>query len=391
MPFILHGGNNMNKAKQFNIRQRKDGSYEARITVAGKRYSKYGKSVAEVKRKVKQLQDEFEKENVIAENIRLNVALESYLEDVKRCKVKSTTYDRVESTFKHHIQYEALGRMQVGTITDKDVQKLLIEKCEQGMSASSIKKIYNLLGEFFRYATATKVIGSNPMVLVEMPHSSIIQYQEKEMEVLTSDEMKRIIAVAEQVDKNGQPIYKYGEAIIFLLLTGMRSGELRGLNVSDIDLEKRKLRVRHNATYSKDRKNGGIIHSVGDVKTKKSKRNIPLNDRAVLAIDRMLKTTCNHDTGYLVCTTTGQIVTHSNLQRCYSLILKKAGVKHMGLHSTRHSFATVVLKDAEDKGQIKEVSEMLGHSKISTTYQYYIKASDTEKRNLVNQLNELVC
>ena len=185
MPFILHGGNNMNKAKQFNIRQRKDGSYEARITVAGKRYSKYGKSVAEVKRKVKQLQDEFEKENVIAENIRLNVALESYLEDVKRCKVKSTTYDRVESTFKHHIQYEALGRMQVGTITDKDVQKLLIEKCEQGMSASSIKKIYNLLGEFFRYATATKVIGSNPMVLVEMPHSSIIQYQEKEMIVPT--------------------------------------------------------------------------------------------------------------------------------------------------------------------------------------------------------------
>ena len=62
----------------------------------------------------------------------------------------------------------------------------------------------------------------------------------------------------------------------------------------------------------------------------------------------------------------------------------------MGLHSTRHTFTTVVLKDAEDKGQIKEVSELLGHSQVSTTYEYYIKASDDDKRNLVNQLNTLV-
>lgn len=377
--------------QQLNIRKRENGSYEARITIAGKRYSRYGRSEAEVKRKIKQLQNEFEKEHVIAENVRLNVAMEAYLEDVKRCKVKATTYDRVENTFKYHIKNESLGRMQVGTITAYDIQKLLLEKCEQGKSASSIKKIYNLLGEFFRYATATKVIGSNPMVLVEMPHSSIIQHHEKEMEVLTADEMKRIVAVAEQVDEDGNPIYKYGEAIILLLLTGMRSGELRGLNINEIDLDNQTLHVKNNATYAKDRKNGGIIHSVGDVKTRKSNRDIPLNARAILAIDRMLKTTCNHDTGYLVCTTTGKIVTHSNLQRCYNLILKKADVEHMGLHSTRHSFATIVLKDAEDKGQIKEVSEILGHSRVGVTYDFYIKASDTEKRNLLNQLNALVC
>ena len=62
----------------------------------------------------------------------------------------------------------------------------------------------------------------------------------------------------------------------------------------------------------------------------------------------------------------------------------------MGLHSTRHTFATVILKNAEDKGQIKEVSELLGHSKVSTTYQYYIKASDEDKRKLLDQLDALV-
>lgn len=381
----------MQKVKQqFNIRKRKNGSYEGRITVAGKRYSRYGDSITDVKRKIKQLQKEFEKGNVIAENVRLNVALESYLNDIKRCKVKSTTFDRVESTFKYHIKDEPLGRMQVGTITPQDVQKMLLEKCEKGLSTSSIKKIYNLLGEFFRYATATKVIGCNPMSLVQMPHSSNIKKHEKEMEVLTADEMKKVIAVAEQRDESGKPIYKYGEAIVLLLLTGLRSGELRALNMSDIDLDNHSMLIRRNATYSKDRENGGITHVVGEVKTKTSNRYVPLNARAVLAVRRLSSTICNHDTGYLVCTTAGKIVTHSNLQRCYSLILKEAGVRHMGLHSTRHTFATVVLKDAEDKGQIKEVSELLGHSKVSTTYQYYIKASDKDKRKLVNQLDMLV-
>jgi len=109
------------------------------------------------------------------------------------------------------------------------------------------------------------------------------------------------------------------------------------------------LHIHTNVTYARDRESGGIQHLIGDVKTKKSNRDIPLNDRAILAIQRLLNTTCNHTTGYLLCTASGKIVTH--LQRCYTAILKKAGIKHMALHSTRHTFATVVLKDAEDKAR----------------------------------------
>ena len=373
-----------------NIRKRKDGRYEARVVIDGQRYSRYGKNVSEAKKKIKELLQKHEKEGAIAKNVRLADALESYLINMKKSKVKATTYDRVESTFKYHIKDEFLGRMQVGTITPQDIQKLLSDQCNKGLSASSIKKIYNLLGEFFRYASAMRIIGTNPMQLVTMPHASNIQYKSKDMEVLTAEELKRVIAVAEQVGENGQPVYRYGEAIVLLLVTGLRSGELRGINQSDIDLKQFMLHVHQNVVYVKDRKNGGIQYIIGDVKTKNSNREIPLNSRAVLAIQRLLKTTCNNETGYLVCTATGKIVTHSQLQRCYSAILKKAGVNHMGLHSTRHTFATVILKNAEDKGQIKEVSELLGHSQVSTTYEYYIWTSSGDKRNLLNQLNTIV-
>ncbi len=271
-----------------------------------------------------------------------------------------------------------------------DIQKLLFDKCKEGLSESSIKKIFNLLGEFFRYVFAIREINYNPMDLVKMPHASNFLYQSKEMEILTVDEMKKVISVAERIKKNGQPKYRYGEAVILLLNTGLRSGELRGINIKDIDFERRVLHVQQNVVYVKDRENGGIQYLIDGVKTKKSDREIPLNDRAVLALKRMLSTTYNCKTGYLVCTTADKIVTHSNLQRGYSAILKEAGIEHMGLHSTRHTFATVVLKDAEDKGQIKEVSELLGHSQVSTTYTYYIKASDEDKRCLLDQLNTLV-
>lgn len=373
-----------------NIRQRTNGTYEARIMIDSVRYSRYGKTPSEVKKKIKELQKQASRGNVIAKNVRLNIAMEDYLIGIKKCKVKPTTYDRAESTFKYHIKNEPLGRLQIGTITPQDIQKLLSDQCQKGLSTSSIKKIYNLLGEFFRYATAIKEISYNPMSMVEMPHASNIQYRSKEMEVLSVEELKQVITVAEKSGHRGEPFYRYGEAIILLFLTGLRSGEVRGIHRNDIDFKRCILRIHTNVTYAKDRDHGGIQYLIGDVKTKKSNREIPLNDRAILAIQRLLNTTCNHKTGYLLCTANGKIVTHSHLQRCYSAILKRAGVRHMGLHSTRHTFATVVLKDAEDKGQIKEVSELLGHSQVSTTYEYYIKSSNEDKRNLVNQLNTLV-
>ncbi len=376
--------------KEIKVRIRKDGCYEARMTVDGKQKSIYGKSISDVRKKAKELQQQLAKGEVISKCIKLNVAMQYYLENVKRSKVKPTTYDRAESTFKYHIKDESLGRKQIGTITAIDIQKLLTDQCSKGLSASSIKKIYNLLGEFFRYSVATRQITYNPMDLVEMPHVSNIMYTPKKMQVLTVDELKKVISVAEHTDKTGHPDYRYGEVIVLLLVTGLRSGEVRGIKKEDIDFDKRILHVHRNVVYAKDRTNGGIEYIIGNVKTKQSNRNIPLNDRAILALERLLATTCNHESGYLVCTSNGQIVTHSHLQRCYTAMLKKAGIQSMGLHSTRHTFATVILKDAADKGQIKEVSELLGHSEVSTTYMYYVASSNEDKRNLVNQLSGLI-
>lgn len=382
----------MNWKKEI-IRLRQDGRYEARPTIDGKRYFLYGKTKQDVQTKLKELYAEYERNNhIIAENISLDEALGDYLKSMKYGIVKDTTYDRIESTFRNHIQKNPISRKKIGKITEQDIQRLLTNKCKEGLSESSIKKIYILLGEFFRYAFNTRKIGYNPMKMVKIPNASNIKYEKKEIEALTEEQLKKVVAEAKRLKGNGEPVYRYGEAIVLALLTGVRAGELRAIHKDYYDLENQTLHICQNVTYSKDRdkKTGGIKHSVGSVKTRTSNRTVPLQDMAIEAIKHLEATTYNEDTGYLICTSKGKIVTHSNLQRCYDAILKNVGINHMGLHSTRHTYATLLLKSAEKKGQIKEVSELLGHSNITTTYQHYIKTSNNDKQELVGGLSKLV-
>jgi len=50
---------------------------------------------------------------------------------------------------------------------------------------------------------------------------------------------------------------------------------------------------------------------------------------------------------------------------------------------------TKLLKLCKENALPVEVSELLGHSQVSTTYEYYIKTSNEDKRNLVNQLDAI--
>ena len=158
----------------------------------------------------------------------------------------------------------------------------------------------------------------------------------------------------------------------------------------DIDFKRKLLYVNMNICHHKDRVNGGVIDSLSTPKTKKSPRSVPLNERALIAIKRLQSLTYSPSNDLLIATASGGILSNQYFELTYSRILKRAGIDHMGLHSTRHSFATIILKEAVDKGQIKEVSELLGHSQVSTTYEYHIKTDNEDKRDLVQSLDSIL-
>lgn len=374
---------------KIGVRQRKSGLYEARTTINARQISCYGETEKIAREKLEKKIKEADSGIIMAPKTRLDKCVNQYIVVVKQPSIKPSAYDRVECTYKNQIHNTSLGRRQLASVKSDDIQAYLQELAGT-LSISSVKKVYTLLGEFFRYMVASQRISYNPMLLVKLPHATMFVKQPKDMEVLTPEEMARIIAVAEQRKPNGELLYKYGEVVVLLIYTGLRSGEIRALRWADIDLQNKMLHVNKNVCHHRDRKTGRMVDTLSTPKTKNSIRGIPLSDRAIIAIKRLQQLTYCAENDLLITTDSGGILSNQFLYKTYDRILKRAGIEHMGLHSTRHSFATVMVKKAENKGQIKEVSELLGHSQVSTTYNHYIKTDNSDKRNLIQSLDYII-
>lgn len=375
--------------KEYKIHQRKDNRFEAKLTIDGKQRSVYGDTEKEVQKKISNLLRTTLKGEVIPGRERLGQSLLAYITDVKRPKLKGASYERQLCTYNNQIAGTKLSRLLIGTITPADITQFLLDMTTK-YSESTIKKAYDLLGEFFKYQVASRKLSYNPMLLVTMPNRAHYTVPEKDMDVLTTEEMRKVIEVGASQKDDGTPQYRYGELIILLLLTGMRSGEARALKLDDVDFQNARIRVDQSLSQYKDPDTNHYVYSVGTPKTKKSARYIPLSPRAIEAIQHMINHTYDEKTGYLTTTANGTLLSQQYIFKELDYILKKAGLQHHCVHALRHSFATTTLKSVRDRGQIKEVSELLGHSQVSTTYDYYIGTSDDDKRNIISGLDEVL-
>lgn len=204
-----------------SIRQRKDGKWEARIFIDGESKSLYGKNETEVKRKLREYTRLKAKGYNNVKKITLNEYLYNWLITYKMGVVKSSTYDRMESTYLNHIK-NTIGKKQMGNIDSNDIQKLINEKINptneniKPLSRSSIKKILELLNPCFEHAVDRGDLNNNPMRLVRIPHQDNFIVKTKEMYTLTDSEMSAIRDIAVMKRKNGEPYYRYAYVIMIM-------------------------------------------------------------------------------------------------------------------------------------------------------------------------------
>lgn len=376
-------------------RKRKDGRYEVRKTINSRRISGYGhtkkEAIIDLQRKVNRIMEGKEEKKGIEPPTLLEAVVKTL--DTKKGIISEKSYQTCVSTFNSHVLPSSLATEKVDDISAADLQGFLIGKANKGYSKSTINKIHSLLSSTYKLLFLTQQIPYNTMSLVKKPNDQMFTVKPKPVTVLTVEEMEKLEAAAELKNKNGGPLFRYGEAIVLLMHTGIRTCELQALRLEDIDLEtndRKWLYVNHSMSIVHDYESDSSKRILHLPKTEKSKRSIPLDERAELAVRRLIDTTSNPLTKYLVCTQKGNVVTYGMLLKCYDRMLKEAGIDHTGLHTLRHSFATALLQTKEGAGRVKEISELLGHSRVGTTYQYYIATSDESKGNLVDALNDLL-
>jgi integrase len=167
------------------------------------------------------------------------------------------------------------------------------------------------------------------------------------------------------------------------LYTGIRVGELCGLQWDDIDLASGVMRIRRTVqriqSDAADSKTA-LVYSAP--KSNTSARTIPLPAMLIVLLQRhRSRRDCD-----FVLSHNGNPVEPRNVQHHFKRLLGIADIKDVGFHATRHTFATRALESGFD---VKTLSEILGHANATITLKQYAHSATEHKRSCMESLSRL--
>lgn len=187
------------------------------------------------------------------------------------------------------------------------------------------------------------VIARKRGLIVAVPEVEWLKAPRGDFDFLDFAEAERLVKAADG---------EWRTMILLGLRTGMRQGEMLGLRWQDVDLVAGRITVKQNYVR-------------GEIGTPKSgkPREIPLSDdlRAALKSHRHLRGE------YVFCRMDGKLLTKGECKHPLWTACKRAGLRLIGWHVLRHTFAShLVMRGAP----LKAVQELLGHSTIQMTMRY---------------------
>jgi integrase len=243
------------------------------------------------------------------------------------------------------------------------------------LASGSIQMVHRVLKNVFSRAVEWRVIKNNPVADVKPP-----RVVHKESEVYDEGEIHILFEALEKA------AYHWRMMITLALTTGLRRGELVGLEWKYIDFEKGTIQVRQSIT---DFINGSPV--VKEPKTKKSKRLISLSD-AVLAELKdyyefckqewdKLERTRDNDHFFVFFNQYGKAFYPESPYLWFRGFLKKHNLRYIKFHDLRHTSATLLINQGV---HAKIISERLGHANITTTmniYGHVLLRADKEAAN----------
>lgn len=224
--------------------------------------------------------------------------------------------------------------------------------------SKTVNFFLQIIRSFFKNEIIKGHLDRNPM-----QHIMNLKVEKNPPEYYTKEELKKFFA------QEMEAAYRY--AFMGYLLTGMRFSELANLIWSDVDLEKRLIRISSKVGFK--------------TKTHNSQRIIPINEHLHKLLLQMSKEK-NIQQFVFASPKGGQLKERTLLHVC-KFTAAKAGIKSRAfIHKFRHSYATHLVQSGVP---IYSVKELLGHSSIVMTEIYAHNNPELMHRE-VSVLNKLL-
>jgi site-specific recombinase XerD len=247
-----------------------------------------------------------------------------------------------------------------GEVTPADVQGWC-ERAGKGdnrrLAAATIYARVSFLSSFYSWAQRELGVRSNP-VLLARPRAPK-PYQTESAKSWTDEELRRITSVINTRAAQGSLVSKRDLALLLLYTsTGLRREEVIGFRGRDVQVTEEGLiiggRVKGGRYRAREVRDPEAKSALIDYLTAAGRLHVLKTDAPVWT---------RHDHPRLA----GEPLTSHAFVRNLKLYAKEAGIEHVHLHQTRHTFGRIV---AEETGSMAATQDALDHVNLSTTTVY---------------------
>lgn len=346
----------------------------------------YAKTIKELKLKLKQ-------NNGVVVKSKLCLAdyATYYLQNKLLNNIADSTYDRYEDIIKQ-LKHYSIAYVQINNITDTMCQEYINELAYK-YAYNTVKKNWRFLNQVLKSAYNNKDLNKK-INDVKLPKSDKCGHPTKQVPFISELDMNILWEESFKTYPGNNKRY-YGTAALIIdliMYTGLRVSEACALTWNNVDIVKNEIKVTSNLTKvrSRDQKGNVLKNKKGNniynttIKSPKSTagvRNVPLSQRARYIIDLLANEKSQPD-DYIFKTAANNPYNKDLVNRTLSRMLNNCNVsrKDYTPHALRHGFGSVLISKGAD---IKLVSELLGHTDVSFTYNVYIGIFESDKRQAV--------
>jgi integrase len=272
------------------------------------------------------------------------------------------------------------GSMKLAAITTDDIARLIRDLEQKGPKGRPLSSA--MIDNYLRPLNGTMVLAMRRSLIAVNAYSLLTRddrpprRERKQDHVWSDEEIQALIEAAERLARQPASRYDYTPLIRTALFTGLRLGELLGLQWQDFDRHEGVLHVRRQWTR---------LREYTAPKTKAAIRRIPLSEDMTRYLAALrLRSDHSKDDEPVFAARNGKPLGHRNVtRRGFEAAAGEAGIEGVTFHSMRHAFASRMI----DRGISSTVlAALMGHESSTITERRYIHLFDRQRTDeLVRQ------
>ena len=285
-----------------------------------------------------------------------------YMEKYSKLYKKPRTVDSNWSEYRLYLA-PVFAETRIGQIEEQHVMDAYV-KWVKKTSFSTANKTLSLLSNFWDWCETYKYVPkrSNPCKYVRKGTN-----EKYVPTVLTMEGYKKLFHWLNVGQTNGGKNHpRLFRAVKLIALTGCRASEITDLEIDEVSLAEKMLRL-------KDSKTGA--------------RDVKLAEAAIKELREELEETKGLGSKYVFPGLKDPNKPIDNIRKAFEWALKQAELPHMRIHDLRHSFITMGANMGENMNALKDAA---GHSRLSTT-EHYTHLADAQTFNAINHITEAMC